>query len=86
MPGGNRGIWHLVSHHSYHAKVAVEEYGRCFSCEEGLRDAKWWLGFAKARITQIKAWSRMFALFAIALLVLTTLGIEALRTSFTSLE
>ena len=46
--------------------------------EEGFRDAKWWLGFAKARIAQITAWARMFALFAIALLVLTSLGSKLL--------
>ena len=71
---GNWGIWHVVSNRSYAATVAVNEYRRRFGCEAGFRDAKWWLGFAKARITQIKAWSRMFALFAIALLVMTSLG------------
>jgi hypothetical protein len=71
---GNWGIWHLVSNRPYAANAAAQEYGRRFGCEEGFRDAKWWLGFAKARITQIKAWSRMFALFAIALLVMTSLG------------
>ena len=39
-----------------------------FGCEEGFRDAKWWLGFTKARIAHLKAWSRMFALFAMTLL------------------
>jgi hypothetical protein len=67
-----------VSNHPYDAKATAQEYGRRFSCEEGFRDAKWWLGFAKARITQIKAWSRMFALFAISLLILNTLGSELL--------
>jgi hypothetical protein len=38
------------------------------------------LGFAKARIAQIKAWARMFALFAIALLVMTSLGSQLLLT------
>src|SRR5258708_4623983 len=71
---GHGGIWHLVSNRSYAATGAVNEYRRRFGCEEGFRDAKWWLGFAKARIAQIKAWSRMFALFAIALLVMTSLG------------
>src|SRR5215471_12116474 len=71
---GNWGIWHLVSNRPYAAHAAAQEYSRRFGCEEGFRDAKWWLGFAKARITQIKAWSRMFALFAIALLVMTSLG------------
>src|SRR5712671_6451364 len=71
---GNWGMWHLVSNRPYAANAAVNEYSRRFGCEEGFRDAKWWLGFAKARIAQIKAWSRMFALFAIALLVMTSLG------------
>ena len=71
---GNWGIWHLVSNRPSAANAAAHEYGRRFGCEEGFRDAKWWLGFAKARIAQIKAWSRMFALFAIALLVMTSLG------------
>ena len=71
---GNWGIWHLVANRPYSARKAAQEYGRRFGCEEGFRDAKWWLGFVKARITQIKAWSRMFALFAIALLVMTSLG------------
>ena len=75
---GNWGIWHLVSNYPYDAKAAAQEYGRRFGCEEGFRDTKWWLGFAKARITQIKAWSRMFALFALSLLVLNTLGSELL--------
>jgi hypothetical protein len=71
---GNWGIWHLVSNRPYRAQKAAQEYGHRFGCEEGFRDAKWWLGFAKARIAQIKAWSRMFALFAIALLAITSLG------------
>lgn len=71
---GNWGIWHLVRNRPYPAEQAAREYGHRFSCEEGFRDAKWWLGFAKARMAQITAWSRMFALFAIALLVMTTLG------------
>ena len=75
---GNGGIWHLVSNYPYDAKAAAQEYGRRFGCEEGFRDSKWWLGLAKARITQIKAWSRMFALFALSLLVLNTLGSELL--------
>lgn len=75
---GNWGMWHLVSNRPYAAAAAANEYGHRFGCEEGFRDAKWWLGFAKARMTQIKAWSRMFALFAIALLVMTSLGSKLL--------
>ena len=39
---------------------------------------KWWLGFAQARIRQITAWSRLFALFAIALLVVARVGTRLL--------
>jgi hypothetical protein len=78
---GNWGIWHLISNRPYQAHKAADEYGRRFGCEEGFRDAKWWMGFAKARIAQIRAWSRMFALFAIALLVMTSLGSRLLLTS-----
>ena len=77
---GNWGIWHVVSNRSYAATAAVNEYSRRFGCEEGFRDAKWWLGFTKARIAHIKAWSRMFALFAMALLVMTSLGSKLLLT------
>lgn len=75
---GKWGIWYLVSNCSYSAKAAAIEYGYRFGCEEGFRDAKWWLGFAQARIKDIKAWSRMFALFAISLLILIHLGIKLL--------
>jgi len=71
---GNGGIGHVVSHRPATATAVANEYGRRFGCEEGFRDAKWWLGFAKARMAQMKAWSRMFALFARALLVMTSLG------------
>jgi len=75
---GKWGIWYLVSNFAYRAKAAAQEYAYRFLCEEGFRDAKWWLGFAEARIAEIKAWSRMFALFAISLLVLVNLGIKLL--------
>ena len=51
-----------------------QEYALRFTCEEGFRDGKRLLGFAQARITNIKAWARMFTLVAIALLVVTTMG------------
>jgi hypothetical protein len=70
----NWGIGHLVSHRPEAANAAAQEDGRRLGCAAGFRDAKWWLGFAKARMIQIKAWARMFALFAIALLVMTSLG------------
>lgn len=75
---GKWGIWYLVSNANYRAQAAATEYAYRFGCEEGFRDAKWWLGFAQARIKEIKAWSRMFALFAISLLLLIQLGIKLL--------
>ena len=52
----------------------MAEYAHRPGCEAGFRDAKWWLGFAQARIKQITAWSRLFALVAIALLVMVSLA------------
>ena len=39
-----------------------------------MRDAQWWLGLAQARRKLITAWSRLFALVAIALWVVVTLA------------
>ena len=75
---GRWGIWYLVSNTGLRAQHMATEYGYRFCCEEGFRDAKWYLGFAKARIMAIHAWSRLFALFAIALLVLTSVGMRLL--------
>jgi hypothetical protein len=75
---GKWGIWYLVSNCNCRAQVAADEYAYRFGCEEGFRDAKWWLGFTETRIKDIKAWSRMFALFVISLLVLINLGIKLL--------
>jgi hypothetical protein len=63
----------VVANRLYPAPQAVAEYARRPGCEAGFRDAKWWLGFAQARIKQITAWSRLFALFAIALLIVLSL-------------
>jgi hypothetical protein len=71
---GKWGIWYLVANRPYPAAQAVAEYRHRPGCEAGFRDAKWWLGFAQARIKQIKAWSRRFALVAIALLVVVSLA------------
>jgi Transposase DDE domain len=71
---GKWGIWYLVANRPYAAAQAVAEYARRPGCEAGFRDATWWLGFAQARIKQITAWSRLFALVAIALLVVVTLA------------
>jgi hypothetical protein len=71
---GKWAIWYLIANRPYTAAPAVAEYARRPGCEAGLRDAKWWLGFAQARIKQITAWSRLFALVAIALLVVVSLA------------
>jgi hypothetical protein len=75
---GKWSIWYLVTNRPYTAQQAVMEYERRPGCEAGFRDAKWWLGFAQARIKQIRAWSRLFALFAMALLVVVSLATRLL--------
>ena len=75
---GKLETWYLVSNLRLRAKPMATEYGFRFCCEEGFRDARWYLGFAEARVKEIEAWSRLFALFAIALLALTTLGMALL--------
>ena len=75
---GHWGLWYLVSNRPLRAQQMATEYGHRFCCEEGFRDAKWYLGFAQARIQEIRAWARLFALFAIALLALTSLGMRLL--------
>jgi DDE family transposase len=69
---GKWGIWYLVPTRPYTAEQAVAEYAQRPGCEAGFRDAKWWWGFAQARLKQITAWSRLFALVAIALLAVVT--------------
>jgi hypothetical protein len=76
---GRWEYWHLVSNHPLTALTMAHEYARRFGCEEGFRDAKRELGFARARIAEIEAWARMFALVAAALLILTQLGTALLR-------
>jgi DDE family transposase len=71
---GKWGLWYLVANRPYAASQAVAAYRHRPGCEAGFRDAKWWLGFAQARIKQITAWSRLFALVAIALLVVVSLA------------
>jgi hypothetical protein len=75
---GKWSLWYLVTNRPYTAQQAVMEYERRPGCEAGCRDAKWWLGFAQARIKQIRAWSRLFALFAMALLVVVSLATRLL--------
>jgi len=71
---GQWETWSLVSNFARDARRATTEYARRFSCEEGFRDAKWYLGFKQARVKAIRAWARLFALFVLALLILTTAG------------
>jgi hypothetical protein len=71
---GPWGIWYLGANRPYTAEQAVAEYAHRPGGEAGFRDAQWWLGFAQARIKQISAWSRLFALVAIALLVVVSLA------------
>ena len=75
---GQWGVWYLVSNQRLRAQQAAKEYGFRFGCEEGFRDVKWDLGFKDSRVRQIHAWSRLFALFAIALSALTTLAMALL--------
>jgi hypothetical protein len=75
---GQWETWYLIANRSRRAKATAAEYARRFGCEEGFRDAKWELGFAQARIKQITAWSRLFALFALALLVVVSLAVTLL--------
>jgi hypothetical protein len=76
---GRWEYWHLVSNRPLSALTMAQEDARRFSCEEGFRDAKRLLGFAAARIAEVLAWARMFALVAAALLILTQLGTQMLR-------
>ncbi|MCA1605192.1 MAG: transposase [Acidobacteria bacterium] len=76
---GKWGIWHLLSNRNLSATRMSQEYALRFTCEEGFRDGKRLLGFAEARIADLKAWARMFTLVAIALLVLTTMGCALLE-------
>jgi hypothetical protein len=75
---GQWGRWYVVANRPYTAAHAMTEYARRPGCEAGFWDAKWWLGFAQARIKQIRAWSRLFALVALALLVVVSLATRLL--------
>jgi hypothetical protein len=75
---GQWEIWYLISNRPRRAQATAAEYARRFGCEQGFRDAKWELGFAQARIRDIHAWSRLFALFALALLVVVSLAAKLL--------
>ena len=76
---GKWGIWFLISNRRFGVDTATREYARRFGCEEGFRDCKRMLGFAKAAIDDIRAWERMFTLVAIALVVLVSIGAALLK-------
>ncbi len=76
---GRWEYWHLVSNRPLSALTLAHEYARRFGCEEGFRDAKRTLGVAAARIADIHAWARRFALVAAAVLILTQLGTHLLH-------
>jgi hypothetical protein len=76
---GRWEVWHLLSNRPLSAVGMSREYARRFTCEEGFRDGKRLLGFAEARIACIEAWARMFALVALALLMLTRMGCALLE-------
>lgn len=71
---GKWGVWHLLSNRPLSGVGASREYARRFTCEEGFRDGKRLLGFSEARIKCQAAWTRMFLLVAVALMVLTRMG------------
>jgi hypothetical protein len=73
---GQWETWDLISHRSRRAHATAAEYARRFGGEQGFRDAKGELGFAQARIKASHAWSRLFAWFALALLVVVSLAIK----------
>jgi hypothetical protein len=75
---GQWGLWYVVANRPYSAEQAVAESAHRAGCEAGFRAAQWWLGFAQARIKQLTAWSRLFALVAMALLVVASLATRLL--------
>ena len=75
---GQWEIWYLIANRHRRAQATAAEYARRFGCEQGFRDAKGALGFAQARVQDITAWSRLFALFALALVVVVSLGVKLL--------
>jgi hypothetical protein len=76
---GKWGLWYLISNHDWNPATAAREYARRWNCESGFRDAKSVLGFSKATIADIDAWARMFAIVAIAMLVMVGIGLALVR-------
>src|SRR5436853_4941742 len=78
---GQWEVWYLMSNRFARAAQAAREYARRFGCEHGFRDSKWQMGFGEARIRDVRAWLRMFALFAISLLIVVKLAMKLLVRS-----
>jgi hypothetical protein len=75
---GQWEIWYVIANRSRRAQATATEYARRFGCAPGFRAAQGELGFAPARIPHIHAWSRLLALFALALVVVVSLGVKLL--------
>jgi hypothetical protein len=75
---GEWEVWYLLSNRKRSAAQMAEEYAHRMGCDEGFRDAKWWLGFAQARISDIRAWSRMFVVVATTMLAIASLSVKVL--------
>jgi hypothetical protein len=71
---GTWETWYLLSNRPWPPKVITQEYKCRFGCEQGFRDAKHTLGFGDAQVEDTRAWTRFFALFALAALCLVQLG------------
>jgi len=77
-PKGQWELGSLLSNRCRRAQATAAEYARRVGCEQGFRDPKWELGFAQARLPDRKAWARLFARFALAVLVVVSLGVKLL--------
>jgi hypothetical protein len=75
---GQGELGYLIANRLRRAQPTAAEYARRFGCEQGFRDTKGELGFAQLRVKDIHAWSRLFALFALALLVGVSLAMKLL--------
>ena len=73
--------WDLSAHRPRRVQATAVEDARRFGCEQGGRDAKWGLGFAQARIKALPAWSRLFALVALALRAVGSVAVNLLLPS-----
>jgi len=77
-PQGQGDTWPLLSTCCRRAHATAAEYARRFGGEPGCRDPKGELGFAPACLKDIHAWSRLFALFALALVVVRSVAVKLL--------